>query len=247
MYISQRSPLLGTIIKHRLAIILLLTTMFLSVWAHEQISEYREIEQVLNSTINKQSKTIQSMESEKSELQMHISVLEEEKNKLKEEKIQLENKIDEISKKQKQEAKQKKKKESATVQTTKRDFKSYMSYTAITNRSSTQYKLQQKASTDGDGIRCLDSKPMVAVGTGWGLKVGDVALIICENGNKFEVIIGDVKANAHTGADNKTTVSNGCRCEFIVDMKSLNDTVKSRGNVAALKKYSGYITNVIKM
>ena len=239
MYINQRSPLWGAIIKHRLMIILLCTAIFLSVWAHEQISEYREVEQVLNSTINKQSKTIQNIESENSELQTYISQLEEEKNKLKEEKTQLENQINAMSKEQK--------KETVTVQTTKKDFKSYMSYTAITNRSSTQYKLQQQASTDSDGIRCLNSKPMVAVGMGWGLKVGDTALIVCENGNKFEVIIGDVKANAHTSADNKTTVSNGCRCEFIVDMSSLNSTVKNKGNVAALKKYSGYITNVIKM
>lgn len=239
MHINQRSPLWGAIIKHRLIIILLCTAVFLSVWAHEQISVYKEIEQVLSSTINKQSKTIQNLESENSELQTYISQLEEEKNKLKQEKMQLENKINQMSKKQK--------KETIIVQTTKKDFKSYMPYTAITNRSSAQYKLQQKASTDGDGIRCINSKPMVAVGTGWGLKVGDTALIVCENGNKFEVVIGDVKANAHTGADNKTTVSNGCRCEFIVDMGRLNSTVKSRGNVAALKKYSGYITNVIKI
>lgn len=239
MYINQRSPLWGAIIKHRLMIILFLITIFLSVWAHEQISAYKEIDQALNSTINKQSKTIQSLESKNSELQAYISQLEEEKNKLKEEKIQLENKINQMSKNQK--------KETTIVQTTKKDFKSYMPYTAITNRASKQYKLQQKASTDSDGIRCLNSKPMVAVGTGWGLKVGDTALIVCENGNKFEVVIGDIKSNAHTGADNKTTASNGCRCEFIVDMKSLNTTVKSRGNVAALKKYSGYITNVIKM
>ena len=239
MHITRRSPLWGAIIKHRLIIILLCTAIFLSVWAHEQISEYREVEQILNSTINKQSKTIQNIESENSELQTYISQLEEEKNRLKEEKAQLEKQINEISKNQK--------KESTTVQTTKKDFKSYMSYKAITNRSSAQYKLQQQASTDNDGIRCLNSKPMVAVGTGWGLKVGDTALIICENGNEFEVVIGDIKANAHTGADNKTTATNGCRCEFIVDMKSLNTTVKNRGNVAALKKYSGYITNVIKI
>ena len=237
MHIIQRSPLWGAIIKHRLTIMLLFITIFLSVWAHEQISEYREVEQALNVTINKQYTTIQDIESENSELQIYISQLEEEKSKLKKEKAQLENKVDEMSKKQK----------TITVQTTKGDFKSYMPYTAITNRSSAQYKLQQRASTDSDGIRCLNSKPMVAVGTGWGLKVGDTALIVCENGNSFEVVIGDIKSNAHTKSDNKTTASNGCRCEFIVDMKNLNATVKNKGNVATLKKYSGYITNVIKV
>lgn len=236
MHITRRSPLWGAIIKHRLMIILLFTAIFLSVWTHEAISEYKEIGQALNSTINKQSKSIQDLESKNSELETYISQLEEEKNKLKEEKIQLENQIS-----------KNKKNETTTVQITEKDFKSYMSYTAITDKSSMQYKLQQQALTDSDGIRCLNSKPMVAVGTGWGLKVGDAALIICENGNQFEVVIGDIKANAHTGADNKTTASNGCRCEFIVDINSLNPTVKNGGNMAALKKYSGYIINVSKI
>lgn len=232
MRINRRSPLWGAINKHGLTTILLAVIVVLSVWTHEKLNEYQEIGQALDLTINEQSKTIQEIESENSELNAYISKLEEENNTL-------ENQIEKLSKEQK--------KETVVIQATKKDFKSYMPYTAITNKSSTQYKLQQQAYTDANGIRCVDSKPMVAVGTGWGVKVGDTALIICENGNKFEVIIGDIKANAHTGADNKTTLSNGCRCEFIVDMSKLHPTVKSRGNVAVLAQYSGYITNVVKI
>ena len=228
----RRSPLWGAIIKHGLTTILLTVIVVLSVWTHERLSEYQEIGQALDLTINEQSATIQEIESENSELKSYISELEKEK-------IQLEDEVEKLSKEQK--------KETVVIQATKRDFKSYMPYTAITNRSSKQYKLQQQASTDKDGIRCIDSKPMVAVGTGWGVKVGDTVLIKCENGNSFKAIIGDIKANAHTGSDNKTTVSNGCRCEFIVDMNNLNTTVKSRGNVAVLAKYSGYITDVVKI
>lgn len=229
MYTTQRSPLLGAIIKHRLAIVLSIIIVVLSVWTHEEIKRYQEISQALGLTINEQSTTIQEMESENSELKAHIS-------KLKEEKKQLEDKVDKLSTK-----------ETVVTQTTKKDFKSYMSYKAITNRSSQQYKLQQQAYTDTDGIRCIDSKPMVAIGTGWGLKVGDSALVTCENGNSFKVVVGDIKANIHTKSDNKTTISNGCRCEFIVDMSKLNATVKNRGNVAVLEKYSGYITNIVKI
>lgn len=232
MHIIQRSPLLGAIIKHGLTTILLTVIVVLSVWTHEKLNEYQEIGQALDLTINEQSKTIQEIESENSKLNAYISKLEEENNTL-------ENQIEKLSKEQK--------KETVVIQATKKDFKSYMPYTAITNTSSTQYKLQRQASTDEDGIRCINSKPMVAVGTGWGVSVGDTVLIKCENGNSFEAIIGDIKANAHTGSDNKTTVTNGCRCEFIVDMSRLNPTVKSRGNVAVLAKYSGYITNVVKI
>ena len=232
MHTIKRSPLLGAIIKHRLIIALFVIIVVLSVWTHEKLNEYQEVSQALDLTINEQSKTIQEIESENSELKTHISVLEEEK-------ARLEDEIESISKEQK--------KETVVIQATKRDFKSYMSYKAITNTSSIQYKLQQQATTDSDGMRCIDSKPMVAVGTGWGVVVGDTVLIMCENGNSFEAIIGDIKSNAHTGSDNKTTLSNGCRCEFIVDMSTLNTTVKSRGNVAVLAKYSGYITDVVKI
>lgn len=232
MRINRRSPLWGAINKHGLTTILLAVIVVLSVWTHEKLNEYQEIGQALDLTINEQSATIQEIESENSELKAYISELEDKNTKL-------EDKVEKLSKEPK--------KETVVIQTTKRDFKSYMPYTAITNKSSVQYKLQQQASTDTNGFRCIDSKPMVAVGTGWGVKVGDTVLISCENGNSFEAIIGDIKADIHTGADNKTTLSNGCRCEFIVDMATLNPAIKTRGNVAVLAKYSGYITNVVKI
>lgn len=225
MHITKRSPLVGAIIKHGLTITLSTVIVVLSVWTHEKLNEYQEIGQALDLTINEQNATIQKISSENSELKAYISELEDE--------------VEKLSKEQK--------KEKFVIQSTKRDFKSYMPYTAITNKSSIQYKLQQQAITDADGIRCIDSNPMVAVGTGWGVHVGDTVLIKCENGNSFKAIIGDIKANAHTDSDNKTTLSNGCRCEFIVDMRRLNITVKSRGNVAVLAKYSGYITDIVKI
>ena len=127
------------------------------------------------------------------------------------------------------------------------DFKSYMSYKAITNKSSKQWKLQQVATTNEDGVRCVDGIPMVAIGTGWGLWVGDVALVTCKNGNSFKVIVGDIKSDAHTDAERKTTVSNGCRCEFIVDTQYLDPMAKQLGNLSALSKYNGYVVNIEKV
>ena len=88
---------------------------------------------------------------------------------------------------------------------------------------------------------------MVAVGSGWGVSVGDNVIVTCDNGNSFEAVIGDAKANVDTGSDNKTTSSNGCRCEFIVDYSSLNPIIKTMGNVAVLEKYNGYVINVQKI
>ena len=44
-------------------------------------------------------------------------------------------------------------------------FKAYMSYTAITNTSSPQYKLQQQAYTGNYGIRMVDDRYCIAVGS----------------------------------------------------------------------------------
>lgn len=128
----------------------------------------------------------------------------------------------------------------------RKDFKSFMPYDAITSKSSMQWRLQQQATTNEDGIRCIDGIPMVAVGTGWGLKVGDIAIVTCENGNSFKVMVGDIKANKHTDAENKTTIFNGCRCEFIVDKSALDPMVRKMGNIATLDKYKGYVVNIEK-
>lgn len=128
-----------------------------------------------------------------------------------------------------------------------KDFKSYLPYDAITNQWSQQWKLQQQAYTNEDGIRCIDGIPMVAVGTGWGLSVGDIALVTCSNNNSFKVMIGDIKADIHTDAENKTTIASGCRCEFIVELNKLDPYVKSMGSLAVLDKYSGYVVNIEKI
>ena len=138
-------------------------------------------------------------------------------------------------------------KQDTTIEDPNIDFKTYMSYSAITDHTSQQWILQQQALTNEDGIRCIDGIPMVAVGTGWGLSVGDMAVVICENGNYFTVIIGDIKADAHTEADNKTSILTGCRCEFIVEIDKLADNVRLSGNMATLEKYSGYVSKIEKM
>jgi predicted RNase H-like nuclease (RuvC/YqgF family) len=206
----------------------ILAAIYLHCYAINKHTELKEVNESLSVTLNQQTNTITDLEDKNTNLSTHLTQLEAENKKLKEDN-KSKNKTPEIA------------------QISKRDFKSYMSYKAIINTSSKQYRLQQQASTDANGIRCINSRPMVAVGTGWGLKVGDTALITCENGNSFEVVIGDIKADVHTDASNKTTISNGCRCEFIVDMSNLNTTVKNRGNVAVLKQYNGYITNIVKI
>lgn len=203
-------------------LILIMTCMYFHM--KNKYMELKTYNEVLCNTINKQTSSINELENENIELKSYISQLEEKNAQL-----QQEDKIPQ------------------TQETNHSDFKSYMAYTAITNKASKQYKLQQSAYTGENGFRYIDGRPMVAVGTGWGLSIGDIALITCENNNSFEVVIGDYKANKDTTSDNKTTLSNNCRCEFIIDIKELNSTVKRSGNVAVLNQYKGYVINVQKI
>jgi hypothetical protein len=189
--------------------------------------ELKNYNKVLCATINKQTVLINDLKDENSNLNVRVSQLEKENLQPQQEEPQT----------QPQE----------TTSTNHSDFKSYMPYTTITNRASKQLELQQQAYTDSNGLRCIDGRPMIAVGTGWGVSVGDVVLVTCENNNSFEAIIGDIKDNIDTNADNKTTSANNCRCEFIVDMNELNSHIKISGNVAVLEQYSGYVVNVQKI
>lgn len=235
MRFTLRCPNKG-IIKNTLIIILIAFEVAIFVVFSNKCDQLKNTNTELKSTIQNQINTIKDLNIQNNDLNNRVLQLEEEsgmlteeKNKLLKDKENLESEISSLKIK---------------PQTNYKDFKSYMSYTAITNQSSKQWALQQQAITNDNGFRCIDGKPLVAVGTGWGLSVGDHAVVYCDGGNNFEVIIGDIKADIHTLSDNKTTASNNCRCEFIVDMSSLNPTVKSRGSVSVLQKYSGYVVDI---
>lgn len=217
MSLIRRSSLWGAI-GILLIMILISTNIYTHFYFKNECEQLEELNSILSLTINEQTIAIQKIQEEKAEL--------EKKNK---------------------DLEQKDVSSSKTTETNKDDFKSYMSYTAITDKASKQLQLQQQARTDDNGLRCIDGRPLVAIGTGWGLSVGDIALITCGNGNSFEVVIGDIKADVDTKSDNKTTSHNNCRCEFIVDMSKLNTTVKKSGNVAVLEQYNGYVTNIQKI
>ena len=187
-----------------------------------------------NNCLNELENANGKLKEDNDNLTKYIELLETKEQELLIKIEQLEEEISEI-------------KENNNSASSHKDFKSYMSYKAITSVSSKQWKLQQQATTNEDGIRCIDGIPMVAVGTGWGLDVGDIALVTCENGNTFKVIIGDTKSDRHTDEERKTTVDNGCRCEFIVDVSKIDSTAKRLGNMAVLDKYRGYVVNIEKI
>lgn len=115
-------------------------------------------------------------------------------------------------------------------------FKSYMPFTAITSKSSPQYKLQQKAYSDKNGLRKCGKYYLVAMGQYYG-KIGDKFKVTLSSGQVFYAMIGDSKQFRHTGegsgmvgADNKDMF------EFIVDYSCLNSKIRKMGNVDIILK-----------
>ena len=93
-------------------------------------------------------------------------------------------------------------------------FKSYMPYTAITSKSSPQYKLQQIAYTGTYGIRQYDNRYCVAIGTAFNADVGTYFDLILANGTVIPCIVADIKADKHTDSNNMVTIANG-RISFV--------------------------------
>ena len=126
----------------------------------------------------------------------------------------------------------------------KNSFKSYMSYRAVSS-SSAQGKLQAKAKTDSKtGIRKVDGRYCVALGSYYCSKIGTKIDLVMENGSIVKCILADQKANRDTDAKNQKT-SDGSIAEFLVDMDELPSKVKTMGNVSyASKELKGEISKV---
>lgn len=111
--------------------------------------------------------------------------------------------------------------------------KTYMSFRAITDFTSKQYVLQQKAYTDEFGFRKIGNRYLVAIGTAFNASVGQYFDAELENGTIIECIVGDIKADKDTDKSNVFT-KQGCCLEFIVNTKTLEPLVKKMGDCSYL-------------
>ena len=112
-------------------------------------------------------------------------------------------------------------------------FKSFMSYKAITSKSSPQYKLQhEKAYTGKNGIRQVDGRYCVAIGSYFTNEIGALFDLVLENGTVIPCILADQKADKDTDSQNIITRHNGCLSEFIVDVSNLKREIARMGDVS---------------
>lgn len=112
-------------------------------------------------------------------------------------------------------------------------FKSYMDYKYITSSNSFQYKLQTLYAYTGDyGIRMVDDRYCIAIGTYFGVNVGQYLDLILENGTVIPCVLSDIKADIHTDETNIVTLLNGCVSEFVIDTDYLDTTAKKMGDIS---------------
>lgn len=122
-------------------------------------------------------------------------------------------------------------------------FKSYMSWKAITNTDSEQYKLQKSCWTDKKGLRRHGQDYVIAMGSYYADYIGERFTITLDTGKSFTAVIGDFKDNRHTDETNKyTPMENGKKnvIEFVVDTSELDETARKMGDIS----YAGFKGNV---
>lgn len=128
-------------------------------------------------------------------------------------------------------------------------FKAYMDYRTITNKTSTQYKLQQQAYTDNEGFRKIGEDYCIALGKYYSNNCGERFLITTDSGEQFTAIIADIKDNRHTNSTNQYVPMKNGRgnvIEFIIDQNIMNNTTLKRGDISHLR-FKGNIVSIQKI
>ncbi|MDR0947100.1 MAG: hypothetical protein LBM87_05085 [Ruminococcus sp.] len=133
------------------------------------------------------------------------------------------------------------------------DFKAFMSYKAITDKTAPQWEYRLNAYTDEHGLRRIEEDYLVAMGTYYASSVGERFRITLETGSIFTVMTGDIKDDAHTDPEKMYTPAkqDGKPCanvlEFIVDTDKLADEVLTLGTVSFYEHLKGNITKIERL
>ena len=142
--------------------------------------------------------------------------------------------------------------ETLDVPTCNTEFKTYMDYRCITDKTSAQYELQQFAWTDEDGFRRIGNDYIVAIGTYYTEECGERFRITFESGSEITVTVGDIKQDIHTDYLNQYTpiydengiFFSGNVLEFIVDIDVLPKIPRRLGTVSYFDYLKGNIKSI---
>ena len=127
------------------------------------------------------------------------------------------------------------------------ETKTYAYYTAVTAKTTPQYKLlnSKECYTDPEtGIRMYDGCYCVALGSYYGSAIGTKYRITLSTGKSINVILCDQKSNRHTDKNHQYAVKNQDIVEFYVEKGSIPNGV--RGDYGHLEQFSGKIVSIEK-
>lgn len=133
-------------------------------------------------------------------------------------------------------------------------FKTWMSYRAVTNKRSPQYKFINKWGwADSEGfMRCSGERDLgidqdyylIALGSYYGTTIGTKYRITLDTGKVFYGALADCKNNKHTNSTNQYVPKNGNVVEFLVDTRKLNKTVKRTGSANNYPPLNGQVVKI---
>lgn len=113
--------------------------------------------------------------------------------------------------------------------------KSYMDWKTITSKSSYQWKLQNDyAYTTSNGLRAVNGRYCIALGSYYTHNIGQYIDVVLENGIIIPCILGDAKKDIHTNNNNSIGLDGGA-VEFIVNTDSLTQLVRKTGDISYIK------------
>lgn len=123
-------------------------------------------------------------------------------------------------------------------------IKSYMDYRCITSITSNQYKLQHTLAYTGDyGLRMVNGRYCVALGSYYSTTIGQYVDIELKNGNVIHGILADCKADGDTDSTNRIH-PDGSVVEFVVDTDYLDSVVKVMGDVSYVNDWYSKVANI---
>ena len=124
-------------------------------------------------------------------------------------------------------------------------FKSYTDYRCL-SRSSAQWKLQEQAYTDENGLRKIGDAYLVALGSYYGIKLGVRYTVTLSTGSQFDIILCDCKDDRHTNKTHQYTIASGCVLEFYVETEKMPKKVRQLGSISAIEGFKGNVVSIEK-
>lgn len=120
-------------------------------------------------------------------------------------------------------------------------FKSYESYRKLHYK---QGRLQERAHTDKNGLRKVDNRYCIAMGSYYSTKIGCKIDLLMSDGQVIKCILADMKSDRHTNRTHQKHIVDGSVVEFVVDARRLTKKVKRYGDISKISRFRRSVRKV---